>query len=247
MKTVFAIGVGPGRKDWLTMAALETLEKCTFVAGYKLYLDGIKELLTGKKVVAGVMGQEIERCRAVLDAALNGETAAIISSGDAGIYGMAGLLLELCELPQYNEIDVAVIPGITASVAAAAVMGAPLMNDFAVISLSDLMTPRELIIKRLEAAASCSMVTALYNPVSRKRKELFPLALEIFRKYNDGNLPVAAVNNIGREGEELYIGSIDDFPQEKVGMTTLVIIGNSDTVVHNGRFYCRRGYRSDSK
>ena len=116
-----------------------------------------------------------------------------------------------------------------------------------VISLSDLMTPRELIIKRLEAAASCSMVTALYNPVSRKRKELFPLALEIFRKYNDGNLPVAAVNNIGREGEELYIGSIDDFPQEKVGMTTLVIIGNSDTVVHNGRFYCRRGYRSDSK
>ena len=148
------------------MAALEALEKCTFVAGYKLYLDGIKELLTGKKVVAGVMGQEIERCRAVLDAALNGETAAIISSGDAGIYGMAGLLLELCELPQYNEIDVAVIPGITASVAAAAVMGAPLMNDFAVISLSDLMTPRELIIKRLEAAASCSMVTALYNPAA---------------------------------------------------------------------------------
>lgn len=229
------------------MAALETLEKCTFVAGYKLYLDGIKELLTGKKVVAGIMGQEIERCRAVLDAALNGETAAIISSGDAGIYGMAGLLLELCELPQYNEIDVAVIPGITAAVAAAAVMGAPLMNDFAVISLSDLMTPREMIIKRLEAAASCNMVTALYNPVSRKRKELFPLALEIFRKYNDGNLPVAAVNNIGREGEELYIGSIDDFPLEKVGMTTLVIIGNSDTVARNGRFYCRRGYRSDSK
>ena len=128
MKTVFAIGVGPGRKDWLTMAALEALEKCTFVAGYKLYLDGIKELLTGKKVVAGVMGQEIERCRVVLDAALNGETAAIISSGDAGIYGMAGLLLELCELPQYNEIDVAVIPGITASVAAAAVMGAGLTS-----------------------------------------------------------------------------------------------------------------------
>ena len=247
MKTVFAIGVGPGKKDWITSEALETLEKCTFVAGYKLYLDGIKELLAGKKAVAGVMGREVERCRAALDAALNGETAAVISSGDAGVYGMAGLLLELCEQPEYNQIDIVVIPGITAAVAAAAVMGAPLMNDFAVISLSDLMTPRELIIKRLEAAASCNMVTALYNPVSRKRKELFPLALEIFKKYGSAALPVAAVDNIGREGENLYIGTIDDFPLERVGMTTLVIVGNSDTVVRNGRFYCRRGYRSDCK
>lgn len=247
MNTVFAIGVGPGRTDWMTAAALRTLEKCTFVAGYKLYIDGIQDLLTGKKVMAGVMGQEIERCRAALDAALAGEVAAVISSGDSGIYGMAGVLLELCEQPQYREIDVVVIPGVTAAVAAAAVMGAPLMNDFAVISLSDLMTPEELIIKRLEAVASCGLVTALYNPVSRKRKKLFPLALEIFKKYNNGNLPVAAVNNIGREGEELYIGSIDDFPLEKVGMTSLVIVGNADTVVRDGRFYCLRGYRSDCK
>ena len=141
---VYAVGIGPGSPELLTPQARQVLESCTVVAGYKLYLDLIAPLVAGKKLIAGAMRGELDRCRRALDAALEGERVAVIGSGDAGIYGMAGLLYELTELDHYRHIAIEVAPGITAAVAAAALAGAPLMNDFAVLSLSDLMTPRDI-------------------------------------------------------------------------------------------------------
>ena len=239
---VFAVGIGPGSPELLTGQARRVLEQCTTVVGYQLYLDQIRGLLGGKRLVPGAMRREIERCREALDSALAGETVAVVSSGDAGVYGMAGLLLELTELEPYREIEIEVIPGVTAALAAAALIGAPFMNDFAVLSLSDLMTDRETILKRLRAAASCDLPAALYNPCSRKRHDLLEEAVAIFREAG-GALPCALVHDAYREKERITLATLGAFPFEEVRMTTIVIVGNSETVVRDGRFYCRRGYR----
>ena len=239
---IYAVGIGPGNLDCLTRQARDVLEKATVIAGYKLYLDLIAPLTVGKKVISGAMKQEVSRCREALAAALAGETVAVIGSGDAGVYGMAGLLLELTEQEPFQEISVRVIPGVTGALAAAALVGAPLMNDFAVLSLSDLMTPRETILKRLECTARAGLVTVLYNPAGTKRKELLPQALAIFRRHG-GNLPAALVRNAGREGEYVHLCHLDDFPVDAVQMTSIVILGNPDSVLRGNCFYVRRGYR----
>ena len=218
------------------------LEQCTAVAGYRLYLDQIRELLDGKRLIPGAMRQEIARCREALEAALAGETVAVVSSGDAGVYGMAGLLLELTELERYRSVEIEVVPGITAALAAAALIGAPFMNDFAVLSLSDLMTPKELIQKRLYAVASCDMPAALYNPRSTRRHELLEEAVSVFRDAG-GDLPCALIHDACRDKQRIELTTLGTFPFEHVWMTTIVIIGNSATIVRDGRFYCRRGYR----
>ena len=218
------------------------LDQCTAVAGYRLYLDQIRELLDGKRLIPGAMRQEIARCREALEAALAGETVAVVSSGDAGVYGMAGLLLELTELERYRSVEIEVVPGITAALAAAALIGAPFMNDFAVLSLSDLMTPKELIQKRLYAVASCDMPAALYNPRSTRRHELLEEAVSVFRDAG-GDLPCALIHDACRDKQRIELTTLGTFPFEHVWMTTIVIIGNSATIVRDGRFYCRRGYR----
>ena len=239
---VFAVGIGPGDPELLTGQARRVLELCTTVVGYQLYLDQIRGLLDGKRLVPGAMRREIERCREALDAVLAGETVAVVSSGDAGVYGMAGLLLELTELDPYREIEVEVIPGVTAALGAAALIGAPFMNDFAVLSLSDLMTGRDTILKRLRAVASCDLPAALYNPRSRKRHALLEEAVAIFREAG-GALPCALVHDAYRDNQRISFVTLEAFPFEEVQMTTIVIVGNFETVVRDGRFYCRRGYR----
>ena len=242
MSKVFAVGIGPGSPELLTFQARRGLEQCTAVAGYRLYLDQIRELLDGKRLIPGAMRQEIARCREALEAALAGETVAVVSSGDAGVYGMAGLLLELTELERYRSVEIEVVPGITAALAAAALIGAPFMNDFAVLSLSDLMTPKELIQKRLYAVASCDMPAALYNPRSTRRHELLEEAVSVFRDAG-GDLPCALIHDACRDKQRIELTTLGTFPFEHVWMTTIVIIGNSATIVRDGRFYCRRGYR----
>ena len=242
MSKVFAVGIGPGSPEQLTFQARRVLEQCTAVAGYRLYLDQIRELLDGKRLIPGAMRQEIARCREALEAALAGETVAVVSSGDAGVYGMAGLLLELTELERYRSVEIEVVPGITAALAAAALIGAPFMNDFAVLSLSDLMTPKELIQKRLYAVASCDMPAALYNPRSTRRHELLEEAVSVFRDAG-GDLPCALIHDACRDKQRIELTTLGTFPFEHVWMTTIVIIGNSATIVRDGRFYCRRGYR----
>lgn len=242
MSKVFAVGIGPGSPELLTFQARRVLEQCTAVAGYRLYLDQIRELLDGKRLIPGAMRQEIARCREALEAALAGETVAVVSSGDAGVYGMAGLLLELTELERYRSVEIEVVPGITAALAAAALIGAPFMNDFAVLSLSDLMTPKALIQKRLYAVASCDMPAALYNPRSTRRHELLEEAVSVFRDAG-GDLPCALIHDACRDKQRIELTTLGTFPFEHVWMTTIVIIGNSATIVRDGRFYCRRGYR----
>ena len=242
MSKVFAVGIGPGSPELLTFQARRVLEQCTAVAGYRLYLDQIRELLDGKRLIPGAMRQEIARCREALEAALAGETVAVVAVSLKKKYGMAGLLLELTELERYRSVEIEVVPGITAALAAAALIGAPFMNDFAVLSLSDLMTPKELIQKRLYAVASCDMPAALYNPRSTRRHELLEEAVSVFRDAG-GDLPCALIHDACRDKQRIELTTLGTFPFEHVWMTTIVIIGNSATIVRDGRFYCRRGYR----
>ncbi len=239
---VFAVGIGPGSPELMTVQARRVLESCTTIVGYRLYLDQIADLTEGKRLVPGAMRREIERCREALEAAKAGERVAVVSSGDAGVYGMAGLLLELTELEPYREIEIEVVPGVTAALAAAALIGAPLMNDFAVISLSDLMTGRETILKRLRAVAGCDLPAALYNPRSKKRHALLEEAVAIFQEAG-GDLPCALIHDAYREHQKITFSTLETFPFEEVQMTSMVIVGNSETIVRDGRFYCRRGYR----
>ena len=240
---VYAVGIGPGSLELLTPQAEKVLRSCTAVAGYKLYLEQIAPLIEGKKIIPGGMRQEVERCTLALEAALQGETVAVVSSGDAGVYGMAGLLMELTQEERFSDIEIEVIPGITAALSCAALAGAPLMNDFVVLSLSELMTPEDVIRKRLESVAQLDLPAALYNPKSRKRHVLLEYAVEVFRKYGGDNLPCALVRDAWREGQTVKFFTLDQFPFEEIQMTTLVLIGNSQTRIANGKMFCLRGYR----
>ena len=241
MSKIYAIGTGPGDPGCMTLDAHAALARCNVVVGYKLYLEMLGELLDGKRLIPGAMYGEVERCQAAINEAQAGNTVAVISNGDAGIYGMAGLLLELMT-ESGCEVDFEVVPGVTSVLAAAARLGAPLMCDFTVLSLSDLLMPRELILKRAAAAAGADMVTALYNPASKRRVELLKEVLELFNRHGGGDLPIALADNIAREGEKCQIYRLSEFPTAEVGMSSLVIIGNSQTMVVNSRMYAKRGY-----
>ncbi|MDD3118829.1 MAG: precorrin-3B C(17)-methyltransferase [Victivallales bacterium] len=239
---IYAIGLGPGLPALLTPAAREAITACDVIAGYTTYLRQFPELFAGKKLIGNGMRGEMERCRRALNATLAGHTVGVVSSGDAGIYGMAGLLLELTEHPPYTDIEVVTIPGLTAAVAAAAILGAPLMNDFCVISLSDLMTPANLIRKRLHAAAAADLVTALYNPASTRRRALIREAVAIFTAARGNHGLAGIVHAAARPEQQRQIVRLADFPFASIDMNTLVIIGNSATVARGGKLFTRRGY-----
>ena len=242
MITIYAVGLGPGGDDLLSPRARNILEKCDTIAGYTTYLELFPEIFADKNIISSGMRGEIERCKSGLDAALEGKTVAVISSGDAGIYAMAGLLMELVEQEKYSGITVETIPGITAASAAAALLGAPLMNDFAVISLSNLMTPDEIILKRLRGVAAAGMVCALYNPGSIKRKTLIKEAVDIFIEAQGGETLVGIVHDASRAQERSQVTTLSEFPFADINMTTLVIIGNDQTVYRNHKLYNLRGY-----
>lgn len=236
-----AVGIGPGSLNEMTPHAREAIEQSDLIVGYSTYCDLIAPLTENKTVLSNGMRKEIDRCNAAIDAAVKGQRVAVISSGDAGIYGMAGLLMELLDKRGLN-LPIEVTPGVTAAHAAAAVLGAPLMNDFATISLSDLMTPNEVIRQRLLAIAKADMVCVLYNPRSLKRHELFNFALETFRSERGDSGRMGFVQNASRTNERAWCGTYADCPVEEINMTTLVIFGNSTTEIVNGQLLTRRGY-----
>lgn len=224
-------GLGPGDAGLLAPLARQAIAAAETVVGYATYIDLIEpELLAGKDVLRGRMTGEVERCGQAVDAAVSGKNTVVVSSGDAGIYGMAGLVLEILEARGLlAEVPFEVTPGIPALAAAAALLGAPLMHDFAVISLSDLLTPREVIMRRVIAAAEADFVIVLYNPRSKKRHDLLAQALHEISRRRGANTPVGLVRNAFREEQETDVTTIADFDPARVDMLSLLVIGNEST------------------
>jgi precorrin-3B C17-methyltransferase len=237
------VGLGPGSQADMSRRALAALEAAEVLVGYDTYLDLIRDLAVTKKVIGTGMTQEIDRCRAAVEEALHGRRVAVVSSGDPGIYGMAGLVLELAQkCPAAVRPIVDVIPGISAIGAAAALLGAPLMHDFAVISLSDLLTPWETIEKRLEMAAAGDFVVALYNPKSTRRTSQIEKAREILLRHRPATTPVGIVHHASRPDEQVVLADLAGFTKQHIDMFSLVIIGNSRTYIADGRMITPRGY-----
>lgn len=228
----------------MTGRALESIAQAEVVVGYTKYVELIESLLDGKKVISTAMMQEIDRCKLAIAEAKKGQKVAVVSSGDPGIYGMAGLVLELVQaMPEDERIAVEVVPGVSAVGAAAAILGAPLMHDFAVISLSDLLTPWEVIRKRVQNAAAADFVLAIYNPKSMKRVQQIQEVQRIVLEYRDPGTPVGIVQNAARPEQKMKVSTLDEFTTEEIDMFSLVIIGNSNTYVEGGRMITPRGYR----
>ena len=238
---IYVIGIGPGCRDLMTQEAISAMEDAEVIVGYKTYIKLVEDFVKDKEVVQNGMRKEVDRCQDAIDIAKTGKKVAVISSGDAGIYGMAGLILELIT-KQELDIPVKVVPGVTASIGAAAVLGAPIMHDFCHISLSDLMTPWEVIEKRLRLAAEADFVICLYNPRSKGRSEHLANAFKIMGEFKDGSTPVGIVKDVGREDQEKFICTFDTMDFERVDMTTMVIIGNKSTYIQDDLMMTPRGY-----
>jgi precorrin-3B C17-methyltransferase len=227
----------------MTPAAAEALEAADVVVGYRPSLRMVENHIGHARVIGSGMRAEVERAEAAVAAARGGATVAVVSSGDAGVYGMAGLVLEVLGDEGAEAVDVAVVPGMTAALAAAAVLGAPLTNDFACISLSDLLTPLEVIESRLSAVAAADLVVALYNPRSNTRTEPLDRALAILRDARGDGTLVGAVRDAGREGERCWVSTLGELDPAEVDMSTILIVGNSATRLIGGRMVTPRGYR----
>jgi precorrin-3B C17-methyltransferase len=218
LKKIYVVGFGPGEKRYMTGQAVEAIETADLVVGYTTYINLLKPQFPKQQFYATPMRKEVDRCRAAVEEAASGKTVALVSSGDSGVYGMAGILLEILE-QEHPEIQVEIVPGVTAACAAAAALGAPLMHDFAMISLSDCMTPLELIYKRVRSAADGDFVLCLYNPK-----------------------PVGIVRSVGRPEEKVWITTLAQLKDQPVDMLCVVLIGNSQTYVKNGKMITPRGY-----
>ncbi|WP_394272516.1 precorrin-3B C(17)-methyltransferase [Butyricicoccus sp.] len=239
---LYVIGIGPGGADQMTPRARAAIEASDIIAGYTTYIDLVRPLIGDREILQTPMKQEIDRCTRARDAALTGKTVAMICSGDAGVYGMAGLMHEVCA--EYPQIDIEVVPGITAACAGAAVLGAPLIHDFAVISLSDLLTPWEKIEKRLDLAAQADFCICLYNPSSKKRADYLQKACDIMLKSKSPDTPCGYVQNIGRDGERGTVCMLAELRDTSVDMFTTVFVGNSQTRVIGGKLVTPRGYEN---
>ena len=243
MGKISVIGIGPGGLDEMTPRACKAIEGAEVVAGYNTYIKLIEELLRGKKIIGRAMMQEVERCQLAIEETLTGKNVAVVSSGDSGVYGMAGLVVEMIlNLPEDKQPQFEVIAGVSAVNAAAAILGAPLMNDFAVISLSDLMTPFDVIKQRVRAAAQGDFVIALYNPKSKRRVTQLEDVQKILLEYRKKNTPVGIVTNAGRDGESKILSTLENFTREEINMFSLVLIGNSQTFIKAGFMLTPRGY-----
>lgn len=240
-KRLYVIGIGPGSEDLLTIRAKKAIEGSDIIIGYKFYIGLIEDLCEGKKVLSSGMTKETDRCKAAIDAAEAGGNVALISGGDAGIYGMAGPLLEFAGTGS-SEIDIEIIPAVSANNAAAALLGAPIMHDNCSISLSDRLTPWELIEKRLTLAAEGDFVVSLYNPKSKGRPDYINKAQEIFLKFRAHETLVGIVKNAEREGESAVITSLKDMLEYDIDMFTVIIIGNKNTKRSGKWMVTPRGY-----
>jgi precorrin-3B C17-methyltransferase len=225
----------------MTLAASEVLAKVDVIIGYKTYLELIPEFLEGKEVVSSEMMKEVDRCRNALETATSGKLVALVSGGDPGIYAMAGLVFEMAKEGDY-PCTIEIIPGLAAINSCAARLGAPLMHDFAAVSLSDLLTPWELIEKRLEAVAVADFVTAIYNPRSKRRTKQIVKAREIFLAHRDPKTPVGIVTAATRDNERIVITTLEEMLEQEIGMQSTVIIGNSQTYTWKDLMITPRGY-----
>ncbi len=235
------VGTGPGALDYLIPAARKALEQADVIIGYKTYLDLVEPLIRGKEVVASAMMQEVDRVRQAFELAEQGKHVALVSGGDPGIYAMAGLVYEIAELRE-ARVDIRVVAGIAALNSCAERLGAPLMHDFAAVSLSDLLTPWELIEKRILAAVNADFVLVIYNPRSKKRDWQLVRAMEIISSGRTGATPVGMVRGATRANEKIVVSTLEDFKPEDADMQSTIIIGNSNTYISNGKMVTPRGY-----
>lgn len=237
MAKLYVIGIGPGGREHMTLKAIDTIRECDVIVGYTPYIDYLGDLTEGKELYSTGMTGEIQRCKVAIEKTKEGKTTAIISTGDAGLYGMAGPILEMAE-----DIEVEIIPGVTSAFSAAAELGSPIMHDFASISLSDLMTPWEVIENRIEKSAEADFVIAIYNPRSKGRKDHLDKAIDIILKYRDKKTPVGIVRNSGREGTDIKITQLNNIDYNSVDMLSVLIIGNSNTYIKEDKIITPRGY-----
>ena len=242
MNKIYVVGIGPGSYEKMTIEAAEALRESDVIIGYTVYIDLVKKHFAGKEFMSTPMRKETERCIMAFDEASKGKTVSMICSGDAGVYGMAGLMYEVGE--KYPDVELEIIPGVTAAMAGAAVLGAPLIHDFCLISLSDLLTPIEKIEKRLLAAAEGDFVVCLYNPSSKKRHDYLMKACDILMKYKSPDTICGTVENIGRDGETVKTMTLRELRDTQADMFTTVFIGNSQTKLINGNMVTPRGYRN---
>lgn len=239
---IYVIGIGPGNKENMTFRAYNSMKKSDIIIGHKTYVSLVEKMFENKIFIKSFMKKEIERCEETLRLAREGKIVSLISSGDAGVYGMAGIMLEIAS---GSGIEVEVVPGVTASTASASLVGAPIMHDSVTISLSDLLTDWELIKKRIELASKGDFVISLYNPKSKSRTKQIEEAREIMMKYKDSKIPVLIARNVGRIGENYEITDIENMLNCEINMFSTIIVGNSKTFVKNGKIITPRGYKVD--
>lgn len=242
MNKLYVVGIGPGEYEQMTLKAIHALEKSDVIIGYTVYVDLVKEHFPGKEFMTTPMKKEVDRCVLAFEEAQKGKTVSMICSGDAGVYGMSGLMYEVGV--NYPEVELEVIPGVTAATGGAAVLGAPLIHDFCLISLSDLLTPWEKIEARLLGASQADFVICLYNPSSKKRHDYLQKACDLMMKYKSEDTVCGIVSQIGREGESYQVMTLKELRDTQVDMFTTVWVGNSQTKVVSGKMVTPRGYRN---
>jgi precorrin-3B C17-methyltransferase len=242
MSKLYVVGIGPGKKEGMTAQADFALSSADVIVGYLTYIDLVRPHYPRKEFFDTGMTREVDRCRVALQLADSGKTVAVVCSGDSGIYGMAGLIYELAV--DYAAVDIEVIAGVTAASSGAAILGAPLTHDFAVISLSDLLTPWELIEKRIKHAAMGEFCICLYNPSSRKRQDYLQKACDILLQHLSADTVCGIAKNIGRNGESTELMTLNQLHDTEVDMFTTVFIGNSSTKMIHGKMVTPRGYRN---
>ncbi len=239
--SIQVVGLGPGDSSLMAPSARAAIESADVILGYKTYLNLIADLAPETPRQSSGMRKEVERAQEALTLAQDGKRVIVVSSGDAGVYGMAGLLFEISHENEF-DVDIEVIPGISALNAAAALLGAPLMTDFAAISLSDQLVPLEQIATRLEAVARTDFVLCLYNPKGKRRVEPFQIACQIMLKHRDPQTPVGVVRKAYRPGQKVSIVHLEELPACDIDMLTILIVGNQDTYAKNGKLITPRGY-----
>lgn len=242
MNKIYVVGIGPGAYEKMTIEAAEALKSSDTIIGYTVYVDLVKEHFPGKTFLTTPMKKEVDRCIMAFEEAQKGHVVSMICSGDTGVYGMAGLMYEVGV--KYPEVELEIIAGVTAASGGAAVLGAPLIHDFCLISLSDLLTPWEKIESRLLHASEADFVICLYNPSSKKRSDYLMKACELMLQHKSPDTVCGTVANIGREGEEMQVMTLKELRDTKVDMFTTVFIGNSQTKNIDGHMVTPRGYRN---
>jgi precorrin-3B C17-methyltransferase len=242
---LYIVGFGAGGYEYMTLQAKNALEDSEVIVGYSVYVELVQKYIKEKEYYSTSMKKEEDRCRWAIEQTLQGKKVALICSGDSGVYGLASLVYELAA--GYEPFEIEVVSGVTAALSGGAVLGAPLTHDFAVISLSDLLTSWELIEKRLQGSAMCDMVICLYNPSSKKRQDYLKKACEIILEYRSGDTVCGYVRNIGREGETSVVTTLAVLKEMTVDMFTTVFIGNSTTKNLNNKMVTPRGYKVEKR